>query len=104
RHAAQCLNASLTGEREPPPVPANPTKIAIIALGAMGLPMATHLATSFSVTGFDPYEQRRQLAAEHGIATEATPRAASNSADIALLAVRDHGQAESALFNEDGVL
>jgi 3-hydroxyisobutyrate dehydrogenase len=85
-------------------MPDNTAKIAVIGLGAMGLPMATHLATSFSVTGFDPYEPRRELAAEHGIATEATPRAASKSADIALLAVRDHGQAESALFDEDGVL
>ncbi len=42
----------------------NSTNIAVIGLGAMGLPMATHLATTFSVTGFDPFEPRRQLAAE----------------------------------------
>ena len=29
--------------------------IAVIGLGAMGLPMATHLATTFTVTGFEPY-------------------------------------------------
>ncbi|HEX5907390.1 MAG TPA: NAD(P)-dependent oxidoreductase, partial [Propionibacteriaceae bacterium] len=67
-------------------------------------PMATHLATAFSVTGFDPFEQRRQLAAESGIVAEATPEAASKNADMALLAVRDQNQAESALFGEDGVL
>jgi 3-hydroxyisobutyrate dehydrogenase len=82
----------------------NRTNIAVIGLGAMGLPMATHLATAFSVTGFDPFEQRRQLAAESGIVAEATPEAASKNADIALLAVRDQSQAESALFGEDGVL
>jgi 3-hydroxyisobutyrate dehydrogenase len=82
----------------------NRTKIAVIGLGAMGLPMATHLATTFSVTGFDPFEPRRKLAAEHGIVAEATPEGASKNADIALLAVRDQGQAESALFGEDGVL
>jgi 3-hydroxyisobutyrate dehydrogenase len=82
----------------------NRTNIAVIGLGAMGLPMATHLATAFSVTGFDPFEQRRQLAAESGIVAEATPEAASKKADIALLAVRDQSQAESALFGEDGVL
>jgi 3-hydroxyisobutyrate dehydrogenase len=82
----------------------NRTSIAVIGLGAMGLPMATHLATAFSVTGFDPFEQRRQLAAEQGIVAEATPEAASKNADIALLAVRDQNQAESALFGEDGVL
>ena len=82
----------------------NRTNIAVIGLGAMGLPMATHLATAFSVTGFDPFEQRRQLAAESGIVAEATPEAASKNADIALLAVRDQNQAESALFGKDGVL
>ncbi len=80
------------------------TNIAVIGLGAMGLPMATHLATAFSVTGFDPFEPRRQLAGEHGIVAEATPEGASKNADIALLAVRDQGQAESALFGDDGVL
>jgi 3-hydroxyisobutyrate dehydrogenase len=80
------------------------TNIAVIGLGAMGLPMATHLATTFSVTGFDPFEPRRQLAGERGIAAEATPEGASKNADMALLAVRDQGQAESALFGDDGVL
>jgi 3-hydroxyisobutyrate dehydrogenase len=80
------------------------TNIAVIGLGAMGLPMATHLATTFSVTGFDPFEPRRQLAGERGIVAEATPEGASKNADIALLAVRDQGQAESALFGDDGVL
>ena len=82
----------------------NSLNIAVIGLGAMGLPMATHLATTFSVTGFDPFEPRRQLAAEHGIVAEATPESASKDAEIALLAVRDQAQAESALFGEDGVI
>jgi len=85
-------------------VPENRTNIAVIGLGAMGLPMATHLATAFSVTGFDPFEPRRQLATERGIAAEATPEGASRNADIALLAVRDQSQAESAIFDKDGVL
>jgi 3-hydroxyisobutyrate dehydrogenase len=80
------------------------TNIAVIGLGAMGLPMATHLATAFSVTGFDPFEPRRQLAVEHGLVAEPTPQGASKNADIALLAVRDQSQAESALFGEDGVI
>jgi 3-hydroxyisobutyrate dehydrogenase len=56
------------------------------------------------VTGFDPFEPRRQLATERGIAAEATPEGASRNADIALLAVRDQSQAESAIFDKDGVL
>jgi 3-hydroxyisobutyrate dehydrogenase len=78
--------------------------VAVIGLGAMGLPMASHLATTFPVTGFDPFEPRRELAARSGIVAEATPGAACSDADIALLAVRDHAQAEAALFGQDGVL
>jgi 3-hydroxyisobutyrate dehydrogenase len=82
----------------------NSSHIAVIGLGAMGLPMAAHLATRFSITGFDPFEARRELASEQGIVVEATPRDASKHADIALLAVRDQSQAESALFGKEGAL
>jgi 3-hydroxyisobutyrate dehydrogenase len=82
----------------------NSSHIAVIGLGAMGLPMATHLATKFSVTGYDPFDARRELAAEQGLAVETTPGGASKNADTALLAVRDQSQAESALFGDDGVV
>jgi 3-hydroxyisobutyrate dehydrogenase len=65
--------------------------------------MAAHLATAFTVTGFDPFRPRLELAAESGVATEDTPAAASRNADIALLSVRDQAQAEAALFGPDGV-
>ncbi len=81
----------------------NRPHIAVIGLGAMGLPMATHLATTFAVTGFEPYEPRRGEAEQAGINAESTPAAACGEADIALLAVRDHAQAETALFGPDGV-
>jgi 3-hydroxyisobutyrate dehydrogenase len=81
----------------------DPPRIAVIGLGAMGLPMAAHLATKYSVSGFDPFAARRELGAESGIRGEATPGAASRDADIALLAVRDQAQAENALFGENGV-
>lgn len=80
------------------------THVAVIGLGAMGLPMATHLATAFTVTGFDPFEPRRELAEQGGVAPAETPSAASRDADIALLAVRDQAQAEGALFGPDGAL
>jgi 3-hydroxyisobutyrate dehydrogenase len=66
--------------------------------------MASHLATTFPVTGFDPFAQRRELASQSGVTAEATPAAACPDADIALLAVRDHAQAETALFGPDGVV
>ena len=85
-------------------MPDSPLHVAVIGLGAMGLPMAAHLATTFAVTGFDPFAPQRERAAERGVTAEATPGAASANADIALLAVRDHPQAETALFADDGVL
>jgi len=85
-------------------MPDSSPHVAVIGLGAMGLPMASHLATTFPVTGFDPFEPRRELAAGSGIVAEASPGAACPDADIALLAVRDHAQAEAALFGQDGVL
>lgn len=77
--------------------------VAVIGLGAMGLPMATHLATRFDVTGFEPYAPRRAEAEQAGINVELTPAAACAHADLALLAVRDQAQAETALFGPDGV-
>ena len=45
-------------------MPDSSLHVAVIGLGAMGLPMASHLATTFAVTGFDPFEPRRELARE----------------------------------------
>ncbi len=81
-----------------------PSRIAVIGLGAMGLPMATRLVTAFEVTGFEPYAPRRTQAEESGIRVESTPAAACADADIALLAVRDQAQAEEALFGTDGMV
>ena len=78
--------------------------VSVIGLGAMGLPMATHLATEFSVSGFDVSAARRDLASESDVRPAETPAAASQGADIALLAVRDSAQATSALFGPDGVV
>ena len=66
--------------------------------------MATHLATTFAVTGFEPFAPRREQAEQAGIRAESTPAAACRHADMALLAVRDQEQAETALFGSDGVV
>jgi len=85
-------------------MPNSTLRVAVIGLGAMGLPMAAHLATTFSVVGFDPFAPQRERAAEHQVAAGVTPAAACADADVALLAVRDHAQAETALFGSDGVV
>jgi 6-phosphogluconate dehydrogenase (decarboxylating) len=78
--------------------------IAVIGLGAMGLPMASRLATRFTVSAFDSNQDRMALAATAGVRSAATPRDASEGADVVVLAVRDSGQVESALGGDDGVL
>lgn len=76
----------------------------MIGLGAMGLPMASRLATRFTVSAFDSNQDRMALAATAGVRSAATPRDASEGADVVVLAVRDSGQVESALGGDDGVL
>ncbi len=80
------------------------SRIAVIGLGAMGLPMATRLATRYAVTGFEPYAPRRAEAEAQAVPVVASPAEACADADIALLAVRDQAQAEEALFGADGVV
>jgi len=82
----------------------NDIHIAVIGLGAMGLPMATRLSGAFIVTACEPDAARRDTAKDNGIATESTPASASKDADVVLLAVRDQAQVEAALFGPDGVL
>jgi 3-hydroxyisobutyrate dehydrogenase len=77
-------------------------RVAVIGLGAMGLPMASRLAESFTVSGFDPFEERRVAAAAAGVTPAVTPAEAASGVDLALVAVRDAAQAETALFGDDG--
>ena len=77
--------------------------VAVLGLGAMGLPMATRLATQLTVHGFDIAEPRLKLAADAGIRTFASAREASEGADALLLAVRNGEQLDAVLFGENGV-
>jgi 3-hydroxyisobutyrate dehydrogenase len=79
-------------------------RVAVIGLGAMGLPMAGRLATAFDVTAFDMSESRRTEAEARGVCTLAGPAQAAENADVALLAVRDEAQVREALFGPDGVV
>jgi 3-hydroxyisobutyrate dehydrogenase len=85
------------------PVSDTVTRIAVVGLGAMGLPMATRLAGAFPVTGFDVAPRRRELLGAAGGTGAASPAEAASSADVVLLAVRDEAQAITALFGSDGV-
>lgn len=80
----------------------NPT-IAVLGLGAMGLPMATRLAETFSVRGYDISRERLALAEQSGIAGRSSAREAATGAAVVLLAVRNRAQLDEALYGRDGV-
>ena len=79
------------------------TTVAVIGLGAMGLPMATRLAERFTVRGFDIAPERVSLAAEAGVTPTSSAADAVNGADAVLVAVRTGAQLEALLFGEDGL-
>ncbi|WP_115727761.1 NAD(P)-dependent oxidoreductase [Actinomyces culturomici] len=79
-------------------------RIAVLGLGAMGLPMAANLAKSFDVVGYDLFEARRDLATAQGLGVAATAPEAATGADFALIAVRNAAQLEDVLYGEQGVV
>jgi len=78
------------------------TTVAVLGLGAMGLPMARQLGATTTVRGFDPVRSRRDALTDVGT-TCASAREAATGADVVLLAVRNAAQLEAALWGEDGV-
>lgn len=77
--------------------------VAVLGLGAMGLPMATRLATGLRVHGFDIAPARLTLAEEQGVLPFPSAREAVAEADAVLLAVRDQYQLDDVLFGETGI-
>ncbi len=78
-------------------------RVAVLGLGAMGLPMATRLAgQGLSVAAFDVVADRVGLAVEAGAEAAASPAEACRGADVALVGVRDGAQLTEALFGADG--
>jgi 3-hydroxyisobutyrate dehydrogenase len=78
------------------------TTVAVLGLGAMGLPMARHLAGSFAVRSYD-IDPGRGAAAAGFSTTCASARDAADGADVVLLAVRAADQLAEALWGDDGV-
>jgi 3-hydroxyisobutyrate dehydrogenase len=82
-------------------MPTAPT-VAVLGLGAMGLPMATRLASALPVVAFDVAAERIRLAADAGVGAASTPAQACSSADVVLIGVRNAAQLDAALFGPDG--
>lgn len=76
--------------------------VAVLGLGAMGLPMATRLAERHRVTGYDVSEERLRLAADAGVRPAASPGECVAGADAVLVGVRHAGQLDDALFGPGG--
>ncbi|MEZ5090338.1 MAG: NAD(P)-dependent oxidoreductase [Micropruina sp.] len=77
--------------------------VAVLGLGAMGLPMATRLHESLDVRAYDIAAERRALAASAGIAVTDSPAAAVRDAELVLLVVRDGAQLTDLLFGDAGI-
>lgn len=75
------------------------TQVAVLGLGAMGLPMASHLSGQFEVHGYDPMPARASLF--EGAKSSAQEAAAS--ADVVLVAVRNIDQLTQLLWGEAGI-
>lgn len=81
-----------------------PVPVAWIGLGAMGMPMASHLVRSgFPVVGYDPAPTLR-FPEDVSIRTAASPAAAADGASVVVVMVATPAQAEAALLGADGVL
>lgn len=81
----------------------NPT-VAVLGLGAMGLPMASWLASSnFPVRGFDIAAERIELGRAAGVEVFGTARQAATGADVVLVAVRNQEQLDALLWGADGI-
>lgn len=76
--------------------------VAVLGLGAMGLPMAARLAERWEVRGFDVFAERRDLAAAEGVTPKATVRDAVSGATHVMIAVRDGTQLGAVLFGDEG--
>ncbi|TDC22970.1 NAD(P)-dependent oxidoreductase [Streptomyces sp. 8K308] len=77
-------------------------RVAVLGLGAMGLPMARRLVTRLPVSVYDVAGDRRALLAGDGARDAASPADAARDADLVLVAVRDRDQLDAALFGPDG--
>ncbi len=78
--------------------------VAVLGLGAMGLPMAARLQQQFTVRGFDIDADRVTLAEQSGVTGATSARDAAEGAQVALLAVRNQAQLDDALHGDDGIV
>ncbi|MDO4607171.1 MAG: four-carbon acid sugar kinase family protein [Bowdeniella nasicola] len=74
-------------------------RVAVIGLGATGLPMAARLAEEHSVVAFDIDAERRQAAWRNNVAVAVSARDAAADAQLVVLNVRNLEQVHDVLFD-----
>lgn len=79
------------------------TTIAVLGLGAMGLPMATNLAKHYTVHGYDINPERLEMAKDAGIKTFTNPTDTVCAVNYVLVAVRNQAQLAEVLFGKEGI-
>ncbi|HEU5420114.1 MAG TPA: NAD(P)-dependent oxidoreductase [Streptosporangiaceae bacterium] len=77
-------------------------QVAVVGLGAMGLPIAQRLAEQLPVAVFDVAADRMSAAAAAGAGIAATAADAARRSDVVLIVVRTLAQAQDALFGPGG--
>jgi 3-hydroxyisobutyrate dehydrogenase len=77
--------------------------VAVIGLGAMGLPMALKLNESLPVRAYDLSVQRTSLATKDGLECFSSAAEAADSSDIVVIVVRNAAQLNDALFGSGKV-
>jgi 3-hydroxyisobutyrate dehydrogenase len=77
-------------------------QVAVVGLGAMGLPIAQRLAETLHVVVFDVAPDRVSAAAGAGARVAPTAADAGRDAGVVLIAVRTLAQAREALFGQAG--
>ena len=77
-------------------------RVAVLGLGAMGLPISTCLAKRWDVAGFDLAPARLELASASGVSPATSVAEAVKDAAFIVIAVRDGAQLEAVLFGDNG--
>ncbi len=78
-------------------------RVAVLGLGAMGLPMATALARTFDVVAYDIAAERVALAVEAGATGAAGVAEACTGTDVVVVGVRDGAQLDALVLGTGGV-
>jgi 3-hydroxyisobutyrate dehydrogenase len=80
-------------------------RVAFLGLGAIGTPMAAHLAKTFDLAVWNRTRQRaEEFAARHAASVAATPRAAARRAEVVMTCLPTSREVQALLDGPEGLL